>query len=182
MNKVATQRQSRPFLTDLTLLLDGLPAFAALRPLLDSRTIRVEDELYEDMYEVRAELPGVDPEDDIEVTVRDGRLTITAQRARPGENSGRSEFTYGALTRTLMLPDGADPDDVNATYDRGILTVLVPLSDEHRLEKHIEVVEVVSIEDLDDQDEDHNEDQDEDQDDGTVADEASDQLVSADHG
>lgn len=177
MNKVATQRQSRPFLTDLTLLLDGLPAFASLRPLLDSRIIRVEDELYEDMYEVRAELPGVDPDDDIEVTVRDGRLTITAERARPGENAGRSEFTYGSLTRTLVLPDGADPDDVNATYDRGILTVLVPLSDEHRLEKHIEVVEVVSIENLD---------EDGDEDDGNAADDdaegASDQLVSADHG
>ncbi len=117
------------------------------------------------------------------MTVRDGRLTITAQRARPGENTGRSEFTYGALTRTLMLPDGADPpDDVNATYDRGILTVLVPLSDEHRLEKHIEVVEVVSIEDLDED----GGDEDQDQDDATVADEAADeaadQLVSADHG
>ncbi|HEY9264600.1 MAG TPA: Hsp20/alpha crystallin family protein [Mycobacterium sp.] len=178
MNKVATQRQSRPFLTDLTLLLDGLPAFAALRPLLDSRTIRVEDELYEDMYEVRAELPGVDPDDDIEVTVRDGRLTITAERARPGENAGRSEFTYGSLTRTLVLPDGADPDDVNATYDRGILTVLVPLSDEHRLEKHIEVVEVVSIENLGEDDE----DQDDDEDHGIDADNTSDQLVSADHG
>ncbi len=147
MNKVATQRQSRPLLTDLAGLFESLPAFAALRPLFDTRTIRVEDELYDDVYEIRAELPGVDPEADIEVTVCDGRLTITADRALPGENCGRSEFTYGSLIRTLVLPDGADQDDVNATYDRGILTVSVPLSDEHRLEKHVEVVEIVSIED-----------------------------------
>jgi HSP20 family molecular chaperone IbpA len=161
-------------LTDLASLFDSLPTFAALRPLFETRAIRVEDELFDDVYEIRAELPGVDPEEDIEVTVFDGRLTISAERARPGENCGRSEFTYGSLTRTLVLPDGADQDDVNATYDRGILTVSVPLSDEHRLEKHIEVVEVVAIEDEDLDDDDVDDDTD---DEATV--DASDQLVSA---
>jgi HSP20 family protein len=173
VNKVATQRQSRPLLTDLTGLLDSLPAFAALRPLFVTRAIRIEDELHDDAYEIRAELPGVDPEEDIEVTVRDGRLTITAERARPGENCGRSEFTYGTLTRTLVLPDGADQDDVNATYDRGILTVSVPLTDEYRLEKHVEVVEIVSVEDEDGHEDGHE--------DG-APDERSDQLVSAEQG
>lgn len=183
MNKVATQRTSRPLLTDLAVLLDGVPAFAALRPLFDGRAIRVEDELYDDVYEIRAELPGVDPEEDIEVTVRDGRLTITADRARPGESTGRSEFSYGSFSRTLALPDGADQDDVNATYDRGILTVSVPLSDEHRAEKHIEVVEIVGIEDDSlDEDDDLNGDDLGAADDADDAGEASDQLVSADQG
>lgn len=176
MNKVATQRQSRPLLTDLAGLFESLPAFAALRPLFDTRAIRVEDEMHDDVYEIRAELPGVDPEEDIEVTVCDGRLTITAERAHPSENCGRSEFTYGSLTRTLALPDGADQDDVNATYDRGILTVLVPLSDEHRLEKHVEVVEIVSIEDDDALDTDGETDGDE------FPDDTSEQLVSVDRG
>ncbi|PRC43462.1 heat-shock protein Hsp20, partial [Mycobacterium sp. ITM-2017-0098] len=78
MNKVATQRQSRPLLSDLADLLDNLPTFAALRPFFDTRAIRVEDHTYDDVYEIRAELPGVDPEEDIEVTVRDGRVTISA--------------------------------------------------------------------------------------------------------
>lgn len=171
-------------LTDLAGLFESLPAFAALRPLFDTRTIRVEDEFYDDVYEIRAELPGVDPEADIEVTVRDGRLTITADRALPGENCGRSEFTYGSLTRTLVLPDGADQDDVNATYDRGILTVSVPLSDEHRLEKHVEVVEIVAIED-DSVEVDHDDDDDDDHDDDDDAEayeEGSEQLVSAEQG
>ena len=159
----------RPLLTDLTGLLDSLPALAALRPLFVTRSIRIEDELHDDPYEIRAELPGVDPEEDIEVTVRDGRLTITAERARPGANCGRSEFTYGSLTRTLVLPDGADQDDVNATYDRGILTVSVPLSDEYRLEKLVEVVEIVSVEDEDDGP-------------GDTPGEPSDQLVSVEQG
>ena len=153
-------------LNDLAALLDGFPAFAVLRrPIFETRSIRIEDELFDDVYEIRAELPGVDPEDDIQVTVRDGRLTITAERAHPSENCGRSEFAYGEVSRTLVLPDGADFDGVNATYDRGILTVSVPLSDEYRLEKHIEVVEIVSIED---QDIDNVDD--------------ADQLVSADKG
>ncbi|VEG56721.1 heat shock protein Hsp20 [Mycolicibacterium aurum] len=154
MNKVATQGQSRPLLSDLVDLFDNLPGMAALRPLFDSRAIRVEDHTYDDVYEIRAELPGVDPEEDIEVTVRDGRVTITAERVRPDEGSGRSEFSYGSFTRTLALPDGADEDDVNAVYDRGILTVSVPLSDEHRVEKHVEVIEIVAIEHHEDEDED----------------------------
>lgn len=191
MNKVATQRQSRPLLSDLTDLLDNVPAFAALRPLFETRTIRVEDEMHDDMYEIRAELPGVDPEEDIEVTVRDGRVTITAQRSRAGENCIRSEFAYGSLRRSLPLPDGADEDDVNAVYDRGILTVSVPLADEHRVEKHIEVVEIVSFEhdDLDDEEDDDLErHEDDDADDSVghdgadIAEDAADQQEHLHHG
>ncbi|MCV7262582.1 Hsp20/alpha crystallin family protein [Mycolicibacterium poriferae] len=124
--------------------------------------MRIEDELYEDVYEVRAELPGVDPDDDIDVTVRDGKLTISAQRSGPDENCGRSEFAYGSFTRTVTLPDGADADEINATYDRGILTVSVPLSDEHRVERHIEVVEIIAIDDDVDIDDDDVDDADDD--------------------
>ncbi len=131
-----------------------MPAFTALRPLFETRSIRVEDETHDDMYEIRAELPGVDPDEDIEVTVRDGRVTITAERSRPDESYGRSEFSYGTFSRTLPLPDGADENDVNAIYDRGILTVSVPLSDDNRIEKHVEVVEIVAIEHDDEDDED----------------------------
>ena len=76
---------------------------------------------------MRAELPGVDPVEDIEVTVRDGRLTIKALRKRTTESNGLSEFSYGSFSRTVSLPAGADEDDITATYDRGISTVSVPL-------------------------------------------------------
>lgn len=179
MNQVASQRPSLPLLSELVELFDSLPSLPALRPLFDNRTIRVEDELHEDMYEIRAELPGVDPDEDIEVTVRDGRVTITAERSRPGGTGGRSEFSYGSLRRTLPLPDGADEDDVNAIYDRGILTVSVPLTDENRLEKHIEVVEIVGFEHH--EDDDHLGDYDHaDQTNGDV--EASDQHEHSDQG
>ena len=160
MNKLAVQRQSRPLLPELSHLVAGLPAFAGLRPFFDNTLIRLEDETKEGIYEVRAELPGVDPIEDIEVTIRDGRLTIKALRTRTGESNGLSEFSYGSFTRTISLPAGADEDDISAAYDRGILTVSVPLSDTEPAEKHVEVFEIalddddVDDEDIDEDDED----------------------------
>ena len=111
MNKLAVQRQSRPLLPELSDLVTGLPAFAGLRPFFDNHVMRLEDETKEGIYEVRAELPGVDPIEDIEVTVRDGRLTIKALRTPTGESNGLAEFSYGSFTRTISLPAGADEDD-----------------------------------------------------------------------
>jgi len=154
VNKPAVQRQSRPLLPELSELFSGftgfstianLPAFASLRPFFDNHVLRLEDEMKDGLYEVRAELPGVDPIDSIEVTVRDGRLTIKAERTQTSESNGHSEFSYGEFVRTVPLPAGADEDDINATYDRGILTVSVPLSEDHPTEKHVEVVETILV-------------------------------------
>jgi HSP20 family protein len=173
VNKSAVQRQSRPLLPELSELFSGfptfanLPALASLRPLFDSHLLRLEDEMKDGVYEIRAELPGVDPVESIEVTVRDGRLTIKAERTQTSESNGHSEFSYGEFVRTVPLPAGADEDDINATYDRGILTVSVPLSEDHPSEKHVEIVETVLV----DEDEDYEEDEDEqedDEDDGAV--------------
>ena len=154
MNKPAVQRQSRPLLPELSELFSGftgfptianLPAFASLRPFFDNHVLRLEDEMKDGLYEVRAELPGVDPIDSIEVTVRDGRLTIKAERTQTSESNGHSEFSYGEFVRTVPLPAGADEDDINATYDRGILTVSVPLAEDHPTEKRVEVVETILV-------------------------------------
>ncbi|MBP1821929.1 HSP20 family molecular chaperone IbpA [Mycobacterium sp. OAE908] len=164
MNQLAVQRQSRPLLPELPQLLNGLssfPAFAglaSLRSFFDGKPMRLEDETKDGSYEVRAELPGVDPTDDIEVTVHDGRLTIRAERTRAGESNGRSEFSYGTFARTVALPVGADEDDINATYDRGILTVTVPLSEDHPAEKRVEVIETILV-DEDEEDEDYDDDE-----------------------
>ena len=154
MNKLAVQRQSRPLLPELSELFNGLPAFANLRPFFDNHLLRLEDESKEGVYEVRAELPGVDPVEDVEVTVLDRRLTIKALRTRTTESNGISEFSYGSFTRTVTLPDGADEDDISATYDRGILTVSVPLSEDEPAEKHVEVYEIAPLDEDDDDDDD----------------------------
>ena len=176
MNKPAVQRQSRPLLPELSELFNGFPAFASLRPLFDSRLLKLEDEMKEGVYEVRAELPGVDPTDDIEVTVRDGQLTIKAERIQTGESNGHSEFSYGSFVRTVALPAGADEDEIHATYDRGILTVSVPLSEDQPTEKHVEVIETILVDEDDDFDED--EDEDEEHDDGQPEREEADHSES----
>ena len=77
--------------------------FMTLRPYL-AQPIRVEDYLDGDHYIVRAELAGIDPEKDVEVTVGAGYLTIHAERHEKIEGKHRSEFRYGAFTRSLPLP------------------------------------------------------------------------------
>jgi HSP20 family molecular chaperone IbpA len=172
-------------LPELSELFNGLPAFANLRPIFDNHLLRLEDESKEGVYQVRAELPGVDPVEGIEVTVLDGRLTIKALRTRTTESNGISEFSYGSFTRTVTLPDGADEDDISATYDRGILTISVPLSEEEPAEKHVEVYEIAPLDEDDDDDEDYadedqdddaDEDQDDDADEGHHDDEAHDDV------
>ncbi|MDT5237113.1 MAG: hypothetical protein QOF47_3100, partial [Mycobacterium sp.] len=67
-----------------------------------------------------------------------------------------SEFSYGSFIRTVPLPAGADEDDINATYDRGILTVSVPLSEDHATDKRVEVIETILVDE--DEDDDYEED------------------------
>jgi HSP20 family molecular chaperone IbpA len=117
----------------------GFPSFAGIRPMFDTRLMRLEDEIVDGRYEVRAEIPGVDPAKDVDITVRDGQLTIKAERSEKKEFDGRSEFSYGSFTRTVSLPAGADEDDIKATYDKGILIVSVAVSKPTPAEKHVQV-------------------------------------------
>jgi HSP20 family protein len=79
---------------------------------------------------VRAELPGVDAEKDVDIQVADGVLTIRGQRRAEhrdeGANYFRMETAYGAFERSIPLPEGVNPDDIRATHKQGILEVIVP--------------------------------------------------------
>ncbi len=88
---------------------------------------------------VRAELPGIDPAKDVDITVHNGRLTIKAERSEKKESKGRSEFSYGSFVRSVTLPAGADEDDITATYDKGILTVAVKVEEAKPAGKRIEI-------------------------------------------
>ncbi len=116
----------------------GFPSLAALRP---GHMIRLEDEMADGHYLLRAELPGIDPAEDVDITVRDGQLTIKAERSEKKETKGRSEFSYGSFTRSVTLPAGANEDDIKATYNKGILTVSVGVFEKAAAaaEKHIAV-------------------------------------------
>jgi len=99
------------------------------RPYHPGRMIRIEDSMTEQEYRIRAELPGMDPEKDIQVSVEAGVLTIHAERRVEEMRSGRSEFQYGMVQRSVRLPANADVDGVKAAYDKGILEVTVPLKE-----------------------------------------------------
>jgi HSP20 family protein len=100
--------------------------FMPLRPYLP-QAIRVEDYLEDDHYMIRAELAGIDPEKDVEVTADSGFLTIRAERQEKTEGKHRSEFRYGSFSRTLRLPSTANEDDIKASYHDGILAISVGL-------------------------------------------------------
>ena len=112
--------------------------FLTLRPYL-VQPIRVEEYAEDGQYLVKAELPGIDPEKDVEVTVGSGCLTIHAERSDKTEGKHRSEFRYGSFTRSLTLPANAVEDDVTASYGDGILTVSIGLKGEKEAARKIEV-------------------------------------------
>jgi HSP20 family molecular chaperone IbpA len=95
-------------------------------PFLTGQVFPLEETIRDDRYVVRAELPGLDPEIDIEVTV-DGRiLTIRAERRPLADEPKRSEFRYGSLARQVKLPAKVDAADVTAKYGKGVLEISVP--------------------------------------------------------
>lgn len=139
MSRLPAQHRPRSLFPEFGELLGGFPSWTNLRPVFDSHIIRLEDELKEGRYEVRAEIPGVDPAKDVDITVRDGVLSIKAERTEKKESNGRSEFSYGSFVRAVSLPQGADEDAITASYDKGILTVSVPVTDAKPAEKHVTV-------------------------------------------
>lgn len=79
---------------------------------------------------VRAELPGIDPEKDVDISLERNVLTIRGERRQEERTNGsgayRVESSYGAFERSVLLPEGVDADDISATYQNGILEVVVP--------------------------------------------------------
>ena len=80
---------------------------------------------------VRAELPDIDPDTGLDVTVSDGVLQIKGERRQETEHKDRhgyrSEFRYGSFSREIPLPTGSDQDGVSATYNDGVLEVRIPV-------------------------------------------------------
>jgi HSP20 family protein len=92
--------------------------------------IRVEEFRDEEALVIHADLPGIDPEKDVELTVADGMLHIEAERheeeKREEKGYVRQELRYGALSRSLPLPEGVTAADITATYKAGVLEVRIP--------------------------------------------------------
>ena len=81
-----------------------------------------------DAYRVDVELPAVAPED-VEVSCKDGLLTISGERKYQGTNDAervhRTERLFGRFARSFRLPDDADEDSIEATAAQGVITISV---------------------------------------------------------
>jgi len=92
--------------------------------------IRVEEFREDGALVIRADLPGIDPDKDVELTVSDGMLHIEAERREEEkrEEKGylRHELRYGSLSRSLPLPEGVTEADITATYKAGVLEIRIP--------------------------------------------------------
>jgi HSP20 family protein len=82
-----------------------------------------------DHYVLRADLPGLS-DGDVNVQLEANVLTISGERKAEHENQQegfyRLERAFGAFSRSLTLPDGVDPDGIQAHFDRGVLEIRVP--------------------------------------------------------
>lgn len=85
----------------------------------------------QDRYLVYADVPGVDP-DDIEITMENGVLTISGERAseQESEQDGfrRVERVRGRFLRRFTLPQSADAEKIAAKSHHGTLEVIIPKS------------------------------------------------------
>jgi HSP20 family protein len=99
---------------------------------IEPKWLRLEEFIDDGTLVVRAELPGIDPEKDVELSVTEGVLHI---RVPGGEEKTekrekdlyRSEFRYGSFVRNVALPEGVKDEDTTAGYEDGILEVRTTL-------------------------------------------------------
>lgn len=95
-----------------------------------ARMVRVEEFKEDGEMVIRAELPGIDPEKDLELTVSGGMLDIEAERREEEKSEKRGyvrrELRYGSFHRSLPLPEGVAESDITATYNDGMLEIRIP--------------------------------------------------------
>ncbi|HET7486704.1 MAG TPA: Hsp20/alpha crystallin family protein [Acidimicrobiales bacterium] len=136
--KREVRRQDLPVDDLFDRVFDNWARTLAFRPLfgvpelLTREALIPVDEVREDgALVIRAEMPGIDPEKDVTITVTDGVLQIEAERRleEKVEEKGylRRELRYGTFVRSIALPEGVSDADISATYKDGILQVRVPI-------------------------------------------------------
>jgi HSP20 family protein len=89
----------------------------------------------QDHFILRADLPGMS-EEDVNVEVEDNVLTVSGERKTEHETQKegyhRVERAFGSFARSLTLPEGVDPEAVEAHFDRGVLEVRIPKPEERK--------------------------------------------------
>lgn len=89
-------------------------------------------------FEIHADMPGL-VKNEIKISVNDGIMTITADRIKTkkeeNEKFYREERIVGHVSRSLTLPNNVDDSKIDAKYEDGVLTVIIPKSHDHPVDK-----------------------------------------------
>jgi HSP20 family protein len=120
----------------------GMPMAGAAAEGATAMTPRID--VSEDDREIRvcAELPGV-ADKDVDVTLQDDILTIRGERQAEQEDRQRSyhvmERSYGSFMRSLRLPFAVRPDQIQASFENGVLTVTIPKTAQQQSAHRIQI-------------------------------------------
>jgi HSP20 family protein len=124
-----------PFVQDFDKMVQrtfGWAENTAPRSVLPMDVIRHDEDVV-----LRIDLPGADPAS-IEVTADRGVLTVAARRSEEYGESDRlvlRERVLGAFSRKIRLAETVDTEKIEATYDNGVLSILLPLQEKDRPRK-----------------------------------------------
>lgn len=121
----AITRRTSPFAEMLQWLESG-SAFGG-RAIGLAPSLRIEDFVEEGVYVLRAEMPGIDPDKDVELVVEGGMVTIRGERREEHRDKNLHELHYGSFSRSVPLPRDVKPEEIAATYTDGVLEVRIPL-------------------------------------------------------
>jgi HSP20 family protein len=85
-------------------------------------------------YFIRAAVPGVKPEE-LDIQVQDGTLILSGETKHEFESDKdakfwRREYSFGKFRRTIRLPENINPEEIEASFDNGYVTVTVPMQPE----------------------------------------------------
>ena len=124
-----------PFVQDFDKMVQrtfGWAENTAPRSVLPMDVVRHDEDVV-----LHIDLPGADPAS-IEVTADRGVLTVAARRSQEYGDSDRPvlrERVLGAFSRKIRLAETVDTEKIEATYDNGVLSILLPLQEKARPRK-----------------------------------------------
>lgn len=121
-----TRRENGP----LAGVFDWIDALSPMGADVRREAVPVEEFLSDGTYVLRADLPGIDPARDVEVTVDRDVLSIHGERRHEEHDMHRTELRYGSFTRRFRLPPECHAEDIAAAYADGVLEVRVPLTEQ----------------------------------------------------